>query len=399
MTKQRSTTCFEQGTRAGRLLAALLACGAAVPGVGHAAPHAPQSDQTVLETLPASAVRRPQSTSPGDLASAAAQAAADIETARTSGDPRYLGYAQAALGPWWQSQRVPVLVALLRAQIRQHNHAFAAALEDLDFVIMTNPRNAQARLMRSAIHQVQGNYDAAAADCRNIALLVPALTAADCLSRIASHRGQARAAYTRLKALREHNSDADPRQLHEVDLTLADIAARLGDGKAARAHYAAAFQAQSVDAYTLAAFADYLLDERQFRDVLDLAQFYPAFQDLSLRAALAARAMNSRDSRALADRVRAQYAAYQQRGDFAPTRDYARYLLDIESDAPAALQAALINWRTQRETGDARIVLRAALAANRPQDAADVVAFIERNALEDPQLADCIARLRRQSQS
>jgi hypothetical protein len=218
------------------------------------------------------------------------------------------------------------------------------------------------------------------------------LTTADCLSRIASHRGQARAAYARLESLRANSSEADSRQLHEMDLTLADIAARLGDAEAARTHYTNALH--RVDAYTLATFADFLLDERRFDDVLDLAQRYPAYQDLSLRVALAARATNSADSRPLQYRVRAQYAAYRQRGDFVPTRDYARYLLDIESDAPAALHAALINWRTQREPGDARIVLRAALAANEPRAADEVVAFIERNALEDPHLADCIARLR-----
>jgi len=391
--------CSERhATRAGRRLAALLACIAGLAGCNttHAAPYEPRSDDTVLETLPAGA-RRVRSVAPDDLAGAAAQAASYIEMARTSGDPRYLGYAQAALGPWWQAQRPPTLAALLRAQIRQHNHAFPAALEDLAFVLASEPRNAQARLMRSAIHQVQGDYAAAETDCRSITLLAPPLTTADCLSRIASHRGQARATYERLKALRDRSNDADPRQLHEIDLTLADIAARLGDAAAARSHYANALR--SIDAFTLATFADFLLDERRFDDVLDLAQRYPAYQDLSLRAALAARAANSPDSRALQDRVRAQYAAYRQRGDFVPTRDYARYLLEIESDAPAALQAALSNWRTQREPGDARIVLRAALAANEPQAATDVVAFIERNALEDPLLADCIARLRRKGPS
>jgi hypothetical protein len=236
-------------------------------------------------------------------------------------------------------------------------------------------------------------------DCRNIALLAPPLTTADCLSRIASHRGQARVAYERLKSLRERSSDADARELHEVDLTLADIAARLGDAEAAQSHYANALQRTGIDAYMLATWADFLLDQRRFADVIWLTRRYPAFQDLSLRAALAARATGSPDSRALADRVRAQYGAYRERGDFVPTRDYARYLLDIESDAPAALQAALTNWKTQREPADARIVLRAALAANQPQAAADVVAFIERNALEDPHLADCISRLRKRAHS
>src|SRR5262245_52373127 len=157
-TRRRSTMCSDrQGTKAGRLLAALLFCAGAALNVSHAAPYEPRSDQTVLETLPAGMVRRVQ-TSPADLAGAAAQAASYIEIARTSGDPRYLGYAQAALGPWWHAQRPPLVAALLRAQIRQHNHAFAPALADLDLVLASEPRNAQARLMRSAIHQVQGDY-------------------------------------------------------------------------------------------------------------------------------------------------------------------------------------------------------------------------------------------------
>ena len=210
---------------AGRLAAALLICGAMLAGAAAAAPYEPRSDQTVLETLPSKSPRpRPRSVASSDINSAITAASSYIEAARTTGDPRYLGYAQATLGSWWQAARPPTPVALLRAQIRQHNHAFAPALADLDYVLASEPRNAQARLIRSAIHQVQGNYAAAEADCRSIALLAPPLTTADCLSRVASYRGHARPAYQRLIAMRDRSRDADPRQLREVELTLADIA-------------------------------------------------------------------------------------------------------------------------------------------------------------------------------
>ena len=133
---------------AGRLAAALLICGAMLAGAAAAAPYEPRSDQTVLETLPSKSPRpRPRSVASSDINSAITAASSYIEAARTTGDPRFLGYAQATLGSWWQAARPPTPVALLRAQIRQHNHAFAPALADLDYVLASEPRNAQARLI------------------------------------------------------------------------------------------------------------------------------------------------------------------------------------------------------------------------------------------------------------
>ncbi len=88
-----------------------------------------------------------------------------------------------------------------------------------------------------------------------------------------------------------------------------------------------------------------------------LFERYPDYADLLLRAALASRATNAPNARQLAQRLREQYAAHQRRGDFVPSRDYARFLLDIEGKASAALDAALFNWQSQREPADALIVV------------------------------------------
>lgn len=350
-----------------------------------AAPYQPTSDAVVLATLPAGA--RPVVTGPRDLGSAVAQAAADVESARSTGDPRYLGYAQSALGPWWNAKDAPLPVLLLRAQIHQHNHSFAAALVDLDHVLALDPRNAQARLTRAAIHQVQGNYAAAATDCRSLALLVEPLITVDCMSRLGSLRGEARDAYRKLLMLRDRADDMEPRQRREVELTLADISTRLGDIEAARQHYDRALSGADADAYTLLTFADFLLDQGEYRQVTALFARYPDYADLLLRAALAARAVNAVNAGQLAQRLREQYAAHQRRGDFVPSRDYARFLLDIEGKASAALDAALFNWRSQREPADALIVVRAAIAAGRPAAAEPVVAFVREHGLEDVRLS------------
>ncbi|MFC4314080.1 hypothetical protein ACFPN2_33715 [Steroidobacter flavus] len=357
-----------------------------------AAPYRPTSDAAVLATVPVGT--RVATIRPRDLQSALTQAAADVESARTTGDPRYLGYAQSALGPWWAAKDAPLPVVLIRAQIHQHNHLFEAALVDLDHALTLDPRNAQARLTRAAIYQVQGNYAAAATDCRSLALLVEPLITVDCMSRVSSLRGEASHAYRKLLLVRDRAGSMEPRQRKEIELTLADISTRLGDVDAARQHYAVALSAAGADAYTLLTFADFLLEQREYGEVIALFERYPEYADLLLRAALAARAMNTPNASALAQKIREQYAAHQRRGDFVPTRDYARFLLDIEGKASAALDAALINWRSQREPADALIAVRAAIAAGRPAAASPVATFVRERGLEDVRLSALLVPLR-----
>lgn len=376
----------------GRLLAALaFLCVAALPTRVQAAPYRPTSDAVVLATV--SAGTRAATARPRDLQSAVAQAAVDVESARVSGDPRYLGYAQSALGPWWNAKDAPLPVILIRAQIHQHNHSFAAALVDLDHALTLDPRNAQARLTRAAIHQVQGNYAAAAADCRSLALLVEPLVTVDCMSRVSSLRGEAGDSYRKLRMLRDRTAGLDPPQRREIEITLADISTRLGDVEAARLHYEGALSVTAPDAFTLLTFADFLLEQHQYRDVLALFERHSEYADLLLRAALAARALDTPNAASLAQRLRDQYAAHQRRGDFVPSRDYARFLLDIEGKASAALDAALTNWQSQREPADALVVVRAAIAAGRPTAAAPVATFVREHELEDARIASLLARV------
>jgi len=288
-----------------------------------AAPYQPTSDAAVLASVPANT--RPATAGPRDLQSAVAQAAADVELAQASGDPRYLGYAQSALAPWWNARDAPLPVVLIRAQVHQHNHSFAKALVDLDHALTLDPRNAQARLTRAAIHQVQGEYTAAAADCRSLALLVEPLVTVDCLSRVSSHRGEARDAYRKLLSLRDRADGMEPHQRREIELTLADISQRLGNVAAARLHYDQAISVIDPDAFTLLTYADFLLELREYQKVSALFEHYPAYADLLLRAALAARATKATNASQLAQRLREQYAAHQRRGDLfhrVTTRDF-----------------------------------------------------------------------------
>src|ERR1700684_45889 len=105
-----------------------------------AAPYVPADDVQVLEQPPnagnqnlreLSRLNAELGRSPTDLALAIRVATQDIEAGRAESDPRYNGYAEAALRPWLTQPKPPNSVILLRATLRQAVHDFDEALQDL----------------------------------------------------------------------------------------------------------------------------------------------------------------------------------------------------------------------------------------------------------------------------
>src|SRR3569833_1613957 len=136
-----------------------------------AAPYPPADGADVLELLPFNACyttaavlrgrRRALTASPRDAAFAERVARRYIQQSRLDSDPRYLGYAEAALKPWWKMPEPPVGVLVLRAVILQARHQYDAALTDLDQAVRRQPGNAQAWLTRAAVEQAQGEKQTA----------------------------------------------------------------------------------------------------------------------------------------------------------------------------------------------------------------------------------------------
>jgi hypothetical protein len=138
---------------------------------GMTAPFVPASNEQVLERLPFAAsdpaVRELRAlhgqlaNEPNNLPLGLRVARGYLELGRITGDPRYSGYAEGTLAPWWHLDQPPREVLVIRAMLRQRMHQFEAALADLATVLNDNPRNAQARLTRATVLQVQGVFDSA----------------------------------------------------------------------------------------------------------------------------------------------------------------------------------------------------------------------------------------------
>jgi len=348
--------------------AVLALCAGAAAG----RPYLPADDAVVLERLPEKGdpalrdlkrMRAVLAATPRSLEVAATVARHAIDASRATGDPRFLGQAQASLSPWWSLPEAPPVVVLLRATIRQSQHDFDGALADLDMLLRADPRAAQPRLTRATVLTVLGRYAEARADCRQLAGVAAPLVVAGCLAAPVSLSGEADRAYADLlRALERPGTDAGT---VEWALTLAaEIAARRGDPAAAERHFRAALALDASDAYLKGAFADFLLDRGRAREALALVSDDGKNDALLLRRVLAERQLPDLREAFVAHRAEMaeRFDAARRRGDSLHRREEARFRLDVEGDAQGALALARDNWKVQREPADLRILVDAAKA-------------------------------------
>lgn len=377
-------------------------------------PYTPSDDAQILERLqrPSAAgadLRRMQAAlaaAPQDLPMALAFARAAIAAGREEADPRYFGYAESALRPWWSDPAAAAEVVLMRATILQWRHDFDGATRDLDALIAQGGEGAdQARLTRAVVRMVQGEPAAALGDCAALVGHTDLLTAATCIAVANSLRGRAQSAKRTLSDLLARAA-TEPGSASRLwtQTEAAEIAARLGEDAAAQGFYEQALAAMQAsghrDPYLLTSYADFLLDVQRPAAVLPLLADLTRIDNLLLRLALAESALaaqgDAQAARALAthaDLLQARFAETRERGDFVHQREEAMFLLHVRGEPQAALKAALENWRKQREPLDARVLLEAALAAKQPGAAAPVLEWMQRTGIEDPRLHTLAAKL------
>jgi predicted Zn-dependent protease len=376
-------------------LAIAIAAGA-VTGTAYAEPFLPASDDQVLERLPYKATdpamaelraeRSQLREQPDNLRLALRIARRYTELGRINGDPRYAGYAQAALMSWWNLERPPQEVLLLRATLRQRVHDFDNALVDLNTLIRLNPWNAQARLTRATVLQVQGHYAAARSDCQQLQRLTDELVSTVCLTSIDSVTGHLHDSYEQLRLALERHPEADSTIRSWVLTALAEMAARTADSAATERYFRQALEIDPDDFYLLGAYCDFLLEQHRPAEVTRLLADKTSADPLLLRYALALKAERSPQLTSAQRQLSERFAASHLRGDRVHLREEARFALHVLDDAPRALQLAKENWSVQKEVADVRILLEAALSTPDEATLKLVKDWLGTSQLEDPHL-------------
>ena len=373
----------------------LFACACILATAG-AAPHIPASGSQVLERLPGGldparrelqGLRAALAATPGDLTLASTLAQRYIEQSRRDGDPRYLGYAQAALAPWWNQPQPPSPVLVLRATLRQSTHQFGAALTDLDAVLKRDSGNNQAWLTRATVQLITGDFAGARTSCMRLYSRAPELVVQACLASVGSVSGQAGASYERLRQTYLARSDSPPALRAWVATLLGEMAERLGRPDAAEAHYRAALALDPADSYLLGAYADFLLDRGRAPEVIRLLKDKTQADALLLRYAIALKSANAAGAAQASAELAARFDAAMRRRDSVHQREQARFELALRGDTAAAVRLAKLNWAVQKEPADLRILAQAAAASKDPEAAAIVRDWLRTSKIEDASLA------------
>lgn len=369
-----------------------------------AAPFKPGSDAQVLERVSARAsdprtreietLRAAWQSDPRNPDLAVRLARRWFEEALAQGDPRYVGHAQAALGPWWSEPAPPTAVRVQRAKLLQYGHRFDEALADLAAVVQADPADAEAWATSAAIRMVRADYAGARADCQSLAPLTTPLIAVACAAYADSMSGKIDEAARAIDAaLAAAPTDTGAAERLWALTRLAEIEERRGSDVAAETAFRAALALGLPDVYLLSAYADFLLDRDRAAEALTLlttprggAQEATRADVLLLRLALAAKAVNDPRAAAWTRELAARFAAARARGDTTHEKEESRFALALQSDAKRALELARSNFALQREAADARVLLEAALAARDAAGAEPALQWLRTNGVQDVML-------------
>lgn len=338
-------------------------------------------------------LRKALQASPRDARVAAQLAQRYFDLANAEGDPRYVGYAEAALRPW-PGDDAPAEVLFTRGLLRQYRHDFDAALKDFARALERDREHIGAHAWRAAIFMVQADYRAASRECAALTEIASELMSTGCLAYVDATTGGTRGAYERLSAALARRPDAAPETRLWTLTRLAEMAWRLGDAPLAEGHFGEALKLGVDDNFLLAAYADFLLERDRPREVVALLKDWVRSDTLLLRLAMAEQKLGLADARAHVQALADRFAAAALRGERLHMGEEARFLLDLKGDAGAALRVALENWKEQREPRDALVVLEAAVAARDAKAAAPVLKWLDETRFESERMRRAASALR-----
>jgi tetratricopeptide (TPR) repeat protein len=320
--------------------------------------------------------------SPDDPLAATRLAARYYDLAVARGDPRYVGYAEAVMAPFVNSKAPAVLA--IRGQLRQYKHDFDGALADLASALKADPQFASAHAWRGAILLVQANYAAAKFECDALRALERETLYGGCIGLVHAYSGQLDAAASALQTALAQTENAGNRLW--LLTRLGEVSAWRGQAAKAEQYYRSALASGIDDGYLLAAWSDFLLDQKRPAEVVKMLANWESSDGLLLRLALAETALKLPAAKAHVQALADRFAAARMRGDTTHRAEEARFELHLAGNAAASLAVAAANFEVQREPRDARALLEAAIAAKNAAAAQPVRDWLKTSGFEDAQL-------------
>jgi tetratricopeptide (TPR) repeat protein len=373
-----------------------------------AKPWTPTQDDVVLEVLPKTFFTQktvfdkkqksliPLATNPTLAAKKAAQL---ITLGRQQSDPRYFGHAQAEIQPWWNLINPPDDILLIRATLKQNQHQYLDAIQDLEKLTQRSPKNSQAWLTLGTIQMIQGDYSQAKQSCAALARSHVSWLATLCFGQVMALTGKAEQGYNIIHLLLKQHADSDSTDKDLINqqwlhTLLAEISLRQGKKSQAVSHFKFALSIPQRDPYLLKVYSEFLRSNGEAIKVLSLLEKETQDDALLLELVLAAKQTKNKQR---LDIYRHEFnerlLAAQMRGDTLHQREHATFLLEIVKDKKRALALAKNNWRIQKEPADMRLLLAAAISNGDHQTTTEIIQWKNTQKLQDSQLQMMLSKV------
>jgi Tfp pilus assembly protein PilF len=317
---------------------------------------------------------------------ALAQAYFDMAQAR--GDPRYVGYADAVVSQFGQHMTADLL--LIRGMLRQYRHDFDEALVDFAAALEQDPDRAGAHAWRGAIYLVEAQYANARKECEALQRLQRPVLQGGCAALVQAYTGQLTSAYATLQKALSLTRNDDQRLW--LLTRLGEVSAWQGQSARAERHYRDALALGRDDGYLLAAWADFLLDNKRPAEVLTLLKPWEASDPLLLRLAEAETVLQLPAAKAHVQALDDRFSAAKLRGDTTHRSEEARFQLRLRGNSALAVQLATANYQIQKEPRDLRVLLESALTARDTAAAQPARDWLQSTGFEDARLRELAAQ-------
>jgi tetratricopeptide (TPR) repeat protein len=366
-------------------------------------PYIPTREDEVLERLPRSfsssqrevaKLRQQLSRSPHDVELACEVARQFMGLGIAQGDPRFFGYARAALGPWWNAEQASSSILKIRAKLKEKEHLYDDAIADLSQILRGQPEDDQVLLEIANLYRVQGKFDLANEACDKLEAFAGVVPTTLARAPIQAATGQAEIAYESLQKILPEARSQFPTTVQWIITSQAQISAALGRAALAEQHFQEGLAAQPNDIYLLRSYGDFLLDTGKPKVALKVLQEHIRDTAILLGATIAARDSGDRSlTEEWVDQLATRFREARIRNDQTHGRLEARFVLKLQNDPNNALSIALKNWEQQKELSDARLVLEAALKAGNPSSVSSVLDFLEMSGMQDVHLQELTKKL------
>jgi Tfp pilus assembly protein PilF len=305
------------------------------------------------------------------LAAAALAAAASLQAVPAAGHESHR-----------HRSALPERAAISAADEAQSRHEFTEARAELDRLLAADPRDLEARLMSANLFLLSGQFERARGECR-LVLATGALQAGTiCLAASLTGPGSVDRGRRMIAALGDPTG-SDVELSRWRLLTEADLALRAGDGEAALSFHERAFALDPGHEEARTRLVELVLELGNVTRALGLARAPdPSVARLVLRVR-AARMLGTADAISSLDELKAMIEADRSKGIPPHLREEAQIALYVYRDAPAAVRLARLNFETQKDTPDLRMLAAAATAAADASAMAALHAWMRETGFED----------------